>query len=518
MKLFDRKNIVILLIYLIFVVMINCQKKGEKNVPITTSSDKALVQFKEGRIDFYRFRFFEAIEHFKNAIKEDPDFAMAYYYLAHANRFAGSASDFYNYLEQAVKLVDRYIFFPPHKKRGQRDFINNLKKAVALVDKVSEGEKLIILSAYEGSNANYKKENELLRELVDEYPDDKWAHYMLGNYYFTHRKYGKAIEEFEKSINIDPEFIVPYNHLGYAYSYIGNNKKAKEIFRKYISLLPDEPNPYDSLAELLMKEGKYEESIETYRKALSVDSTFYLSYKGIGINLIFMGREEDARDMFEEYNRFVSGEVLGIEVFYLNACSYVNEGRDSEAVNEIQKSIDRAKSNKDYMSVIRNLRIMIDILLDKGKISDAKDRYREAQKILEESNLKKDIKENYGISLLAYKAKIEIADSNFENAFSTINKFSGKAEFSENPEYEKWYHYLLGAVYLKEGKYDEVIKNFERADKFDIVTVYKLARAHEKKGNLDIARDLFEEVINYNRGEIRYLLVRKKAMRKLRNL
>jgi tetratricopeptide (TPR) repeat protein len=102
----------IFIVSVCFFTLINCTKDSDK-IPITTSSEKALDNYLKGRDLFDKLQAQESIQYFKNAIEEDPDFAVAYLNLS---------------------------FTVPSAK----EFFENLNKAVALADKVSEGEKLWI--------------------------------------------------------------------------------------------------------------------------------------------------------------------------------------------------------------------------------------------------------------------------------------------------------------------------------------------------------------------------------------
>jgi tetratricopeptide (TPR) repeat protein len=123
---------------------------------------------------------------------------------------------------------------------------------VKLSDEASEGERLMILVAEAGGNAQPKKAFELAQELVSKYPDDERAHFILGNQYFGQQGHDKAIEQYRKAIALNPKFSGAYNSLGYAYRPLEKYADAEQAFRKYIELIPDDPNPYDSYAELLI--------------------------------------------------------------------------------------------------------------------------------------------------------------------------------------------------------------------------------------------------------------------------
>jgi hypothetical protein len=116
----------------------------EGKIPITTSSEKALKLFLEGRDLTEKLRFQESREYFEKAVAEDPEFALAFMNLAFTQP---SVADYFKYFGMAVDLID----------------------------KVSEGERLMILANQAANNAESKKQRKFLEELVAAYPGDERA-------------------------------------------------------------------------------------------------------------------------------------------------------------------------------------------------------------------------------------------------------------------------------------------------------------------------------------------------------
>ncbi|MFA5118456.1 MAG: hypothetical protein WC695_06345 [Candidatus Omnitrophota bacterium] len=62
-------------------------------------------------------------------------------------------------------------------------------------------------------------------------------HYNLGVFYTKNKEFSRAIAEFEKSTELNPEDASSHYNIGYIYSeYLVNRPKAIEHFRKYLSL------------------------------------------------------------------------------------------------------------------------------------------------------------------------------------------------------------------------------------------------------------------------------------------
>lgn len=68
------------------------------------------------------------------------------------------------------------------------------------------------------------------------------SHYTLGLSYYSQMKWDKAIEEFEKAINIKQNYSPAYMNLALVYEKINEKDKAKEFWRKYLEQAAKDPN------------------------------------------------------------------------------------------------------------------------------------------------------------------------------------------------------------------------------------------------------------------------------------
>ena len=229
------------------------EKVSPKEIPITTNSDEALELFLKGRDMYDNLKTPQAAELFDKAIALDKDFAMAYLYRANSGG-------------------------------GYKIYRENLSKALDLLDKVTEGEKHLILYSNADNSIEQKAK---LDTLLNLYPEDKRVQDLAGNYYYVLQDYPNALDHYKKSLEIDSNFASSYNSLGYIYMGMDNYADAEKSFKKYIELIPNEANPYDSYAEFLLMQSRFDESIEQYNKAIQTDPEFITALIGIGNNYIF---------------------------------------------------------------------------------------------------------------------------------------------------------------------------------------------------------------------------------------
>ena len=477
--------------FLLIVLLIGfiSNASAQEEMPITTKSEQALKYFLEGRELQENLRRNEARELFSKAIEKDSDFALAYLYRG----FAGISA---------------------------MDYQNHLQKAVASVPKVSEGERLLIMS-YQAFATNNRVEAVKLREqLVQRFPNDKRAHSFLAGAY-GNREVDKAIAERKKAIEIDKSFAPPYNTLGYNYRNKGEYKKAEEAFKNYIRLLPDEANPHDSLADLYTRMGRHEDAIEHYKKALDLDPKFG-SQRKIGTNLVFLGKYGEGREAYRDGMEMVltpAGKVVDMQMI---AYSYIYEGNYKQALKEYDKALkvagDAGLPEMQAGTHSDKCRVFIEM----GAFNKAEQSLAECKRVVMGSDLSATFKENFAKGALFDEASIAAKRKDFDKAFSKADEYKSKIEPGKNPWDTENHNALVGYIYLEKGDFAKAIEHLKQANQNNLYVVYRLAVSESKAGNNAKAAELFKKVANWNwvdtsgidrmhSNNLDYALVRSKA-------
>jgi tetratricopeptide (TPR) repeat protein len=440
---------------------------GFEKVPITTSSKKALKLFLKGRDLAETIRFTDARDYFLRAIDEDPQFAMAYLYLANNSASA-------------------------------KEFFSSLKKAVFLAEEVSEGERLWILGREAGSRGKPDLQLEHFLALVELYPEDERAHNLMGGLLFGRQEYKRAIEYYERANAINPDFSQPYNQLGYALRFLGKYEKAGHAFKRYIQLIPDEPNPYDSYAELLMKVGRHEESIENYRKALEKNPQFLNAYVGIGNNQMFVGDYEAARATFaQHYELARHGGERRISHFW-KAVSYVFENDLRKAIEAAEEMAAIAEGDDDKAALSGDTAFIGAIHLYKGSPDDALESFRRAMELAEQAEVNDDIKERARRNLTAQEAAVAFYKGDLEEAAAKAVEFKAAAQAKGIPNELRRVHEIDGVLALARGEAEMALAELEQANAQDPVVIYWMAKAAFAAGDVERAQSLARSAARFN--------------------
>jgi tetratricopeptide (TPR) repeat protein len=461
---------------------VGCATQTEDGkVPLTTSSDEARAHYLEGRSLSEKLRGKEAMEHFEQAVAKDPNFAMAHLSLALVQPTA-------------------------------KGFFESLNKAVAAADKVSEAEQWRIHGFEAGVNANPLKASEYYQKLVQAYPKDERAQFILGNNYNGQQEFAQAVEQYKKAIEIAPDFSPAYNSLGYAQRALENYTEAEEAFRKYTELIPNDPNPHDSYAELLMKMGRYDESIAEYKKALSIDPNFVASHVGIAANLMLKGKHDDARAELASCYDMARDDGERRTALSAMTVTYADELNMDMAVKELEKQYGMGEKINDAAAMAGDLISMGDVLYETGKYDEALDRYKKAAKLIEDSNLSQEIKDNTKLNHQYYVAAVAMKKKDFSTAKAESEKYRTGVKTLNNPNQIRRSHELAGMIAIHEKNYEKALEELQQANLQDPYNLYRIAIAYEGKGDKGKAKEYCEKAAKYNAlPTLNYAFVRKKA-------
>jgi len=128
-------------------------------------------------------------------------------------------------------------------------------------------------------------------------PEDKEVLNAIGIIYLLKfEDFPKAIDFFQKAVNIDPDFAEAHNNLGFAYEKSKKFNEAIESYKKALSnLIYRSPEKaYYNLAKVYYRLGKYDEAINAHKEALKRMNDFYFSYYGLALCYNAKGRYGDA--------------------------------------------------------------------------------------------------------------------------------------------------------------------------------------------------------------------------------
>jgi type IV pilus assembly protein PilF len=131
----------------------------------------------------------------------------------------------------------------------------------------------------------------------------------LGAAYYQQGKLEIALDEFNRAVEIDPNFGQAYNGLGLVYSALGEDAKADASFKKSIQVQPSSSESHNNYGSFLCARKRYDESIPEFLAAVKnpLYTTPNLAYANAGICSV---RKNDTKNAEIYLNKALQIEPL----------------------------------------------------------------------------------------------------------------------------------------------------------------------------------------------------------------
>jgi len=455
---------------------------------VATSSIEAYDHFLKGRESWEKQYYDETRQHMEKAVEHDPEFAVAYLYLARAS----------SYLRNIKAENDAW------------------EKAKMYASKASEKDRLRIEARYASVvEKDREKAIRLFQKVSKKYPKEKIFHLALAQFYRQKEQYAEGLDELNQALQLDPSYGVTLDLLAYTHADMGNNEEALEYFKKYSYVSPGDAGPYDSMGELYFKMGRLDDAITKYKEALEIRPDFGAE-RWISYIYSVKGEYTEAMNWTNRFIDAAPSEGLKAQGYFgLGFYQMVMERFDL-AIQALDKAeeIWRADGNLYGLSVSNLMKGWIHFGIGEFELG--------------REYIKKYF--DFNIKFQPQLRQINLAGSNIFTGFFDLGE--GKTEaarkklaqakelLSENIDEDSQseaiqsflYDLLHAEILLAEGAVDEAIEVMEKAPPLEVpamnppaimslnMPLYQdvLARTYVKKGEWDKAIAVYEDLINFD--------------------
>lgn len=243
-----------------FLIHSSCsQDESLTEMPVTTDSALALELYETGMRAYDQVKLEVAYHNLELAVKEDPDFFMAYFWM------------YFMSVNKPKDIAENALF----TESDLNDAEVQIRKAFKyLID----GQETKVV--------------EHLQMAIDLFPRDPHVRKILYILQFQYIKdMDAAVESIHSAIEACPDYALAFNQLGYALMYQEEYDQAEEAFDSYIRLDPNTANPYDSKGDFYMSTKQFEQAYESYMKAYEIDASFRVSKKKAQKAMTLMQRD-----------------------------------------------------------------------------------------------------------------------------------------------------------------------------------------------------------------------------------
>ena len=192
---------------------------------------------------------------------------------------------------------------------------------------------------------------------------DVLNHFNSGVHFYTQRELSKAIQAYQKVIELDPTYVEAYNNLGIIYQMVGDVDRAFRAYQKSTEINPRYEKGHNNLGILLFLNGRYEEAVEAFQKALAINSNNIESHINLGILFKKKGQWEKA---IESYRKALAIDPLHKETHYNMALLYEQLENLELAVNHYQQFIQLSSKSHPEL-VVKVQRHLNELMKTKNK-------------------------------------------------------------------------------------------------------------------------------------------------------
>jgi eukaryotic-like serine/threonine-protein kinase len=238
----------------------------------TSSSVEAAHQYAEAMNLQWAGKYDQAVQGFKKTIELDPNMGRAYVGVAVILNNLGQQKEGMQYYQQALTKIDGMSEREKHRTKGAY-YLHSREPAKAL---------------------------EEFQRLVELYPADSAgvANLALADFYL--RDMPKALENGRRAVELSPKNVPQKNNLGLYAMYAGDFDTAVKEQQAVLQLNPAFERAYVGLALSQLAQGQPTQAIDTYsklQKVSAVGNSFASS--GLADITLFQGRAQDAAMILE---------------------------------------------------------------------------------------------------------------------------------------------------------------------------------------------------------------------------
>ena len=277
----------------------------------------------------------KSIEYFQSAIEKDPTYAMAYAGLADAYSILGLNGLIASHetmpkaktaakkaLEIDSTLAEARITLAGIKGMYEWDFAGSeieFKQALELNPNYASGHQWYGLVLLSRGRLNEAFAELKLAQQLD--PLSMVINFAVCQYYVDTKEFDKAIEEFIKIIDLNPEFPYTYYYLGFAYDQKGMYDQAVSQYRKFIQIYDTTtPEQIEAFNKMYHKEGIHGIH-KLFVEWLKADSKHhYVSAYNIASTYAYIGKPDSAFSWLEKAYEERDGLItsLNLDIFWEN--------------------------------------------------------------------------------------------------------------------------------------------------------------------------------------------------------
>ena len=290
---------------------LNARLSKEEKIKIEkrpTDNPEAYDLFLKGRYAYNNLTlegFHNAEAFFQEAIKKDPEFKLAYSYLANT------------YISLTVVMGD----LPPSTgaRKAMSVLNNSLQKDTLYIDFAT----LAFIELF--ANKNFTKAEYYFKRAISLNPNDELSYYIYALLLTMLGRTNEAFVQIDKAKMINPVSVFELSARGEAYYASGKYDEAIRTFKEAIKIFSQVDNLYDDLGRVYVIKEKYQDAINILTEGLTHSTTrppSMLAYMAIAY--FKMRNTKKSNELIQELKQRANRGEKGINIFIAIYYSAIN--------------------------------------------------------------------------------------------------------------------------------------------------------------------------------------------------
>jgi adenylate cyclase len=265
----------------------------------------------------------KAIQYFEQAIKTDPNYAMAYVGLART----------YHWLASSIGPEELYA-----------DSKTAALKALQIDDTVAEAHAALafVLFAHEWDWGGAMREYKRAIELNPNYDE---VHHGYALYLAAMGNIQEALAEIDRAQELDPLTLPLKENAGWIYVWAHQYDRAVTKFQSMVKMAPDDPDSHADLGSAYIRKGMYREGLSEIQKSVELMKNRPRNTAILAWAYASSGKKDEAFKIIEQLKTGKDDSRVPLEI----ALIYASLGENDQAFKWLQTASDKHSFGMAYV-------------------------------------------------------------------------------------------------------------------------------------------------------------------------
>lgn len=313
------------------------------------------------------------------------------------------------------------------------------------------------------------------------------ASYSLGIEKSDAKDYAGAIIDFNKAIELNPEYVRAYYERGRTQARLGDNASAIASCTQTIKIDPQDADAYYGRGTVKARLGNYIEAIVDLDKAIELDAQHANAYTNRGLVKLGLGKSEDTRGNIEEAQRLCKAAIAdcekAIQMDPEDADAYNGRGAAKLALDDFEEAI--LDFNKTVQIDAKHVDAFNNLGAAKVRLGDFED----------ERGNTKEARKLYEAAIADCNKAVQI-DPEYASAYSNLGVAKVRlGDFAGASGNTKEARRLYEVATVDYNKAIQINPKHPGAYKNRAIVKCKLADSEFEYGDAEIAQNLYHEGI-----------------------